>query len=185
MILRNVINQLCGGLVHMMDFLEKSRNKRGVILATAVLCCFALLLAGFSLFESRQEPETARYSGKNGSIRVQFTRYRDYDMFLQKKSPDIWIYDSKDEVKNVKGFIAGEVLLEGRWKNVPRCDIKLVRTNGENVSDILLMNMTPEQKENPHLPFTIYDYYDPGRNLYKTAIVQLAGRDYEIPINLE
>nr|WP_319489499.1 hypothetical protein [uncultured Caproiciproducens sp.] len=163
----------------------KHFTKRGVILGTVVLCCFALLLAGFSLFGSRREPETARYSGKNGSVRVQFTRYRDYSVFLEKKSPDIWIYDSKDEVKNVKGFIAGEVLLEGRWENVPRCNIKLVRTNGETVSDILLMNMTPDQKENPHLPFTMYDYYDPGRNLYKTAIVQLAGRDYEVPVNLE
>lgn len=106
-------------------------------------------------------------------------------MFLEKKSPDIWIYDSKEEVQDVKGFIVGEVFLDGRWETMPRCDIKLVRTNGENVSDILLMNMAPEQKENPHLPFTIYDYYDPGRNLYKTAIVRLAGRDYEIPVNLE
>ncbi|TQI67539.1 hypothetical protein [Clostridium sp. KNHs216] len=163
----------------------KHFTKRGVILGTVVLCCFALLLAGFSLFGSRQEPETARYSGKNGNTRVQFTRYRDYRVFLEKKSPDISIYDSKDEVKDVKGFIAGEVLLEGRWENVPRCNIKLVRTNGETVSDILLMNMTPDRKENPHLPFTIYDYYDSGRNLYKTAIVQLDGKNIEIPVNLE
>lgn len=87
--------------------LIKHFTKRGVILGSVVLCCFALLLAGFSLLGSRQEPETARYSGKNGNTRVQFTRYRDYRVFLEKKSPDISIYDSKDEVKDVKGFIAG------------------------------------------------------------------------------
>ena len=34
----------------------------------------------------------------------------------------------------------GKVLLDGHWEAVPRCDIKLVRTNGEAVSDILFMN---------------------------------------------
>ncbi|MBW7572832.1 hypothetical protein [Caproiciproducens faecalis] len=160
-------------------------TRREAISGGMILCGLVLMAAVFFFPGGRSEPETARYSGKNGSIHVQFTRYRDYDTFLEKKSPDIWIYNSREELKDVKGFIAGEVSLDGHWENVPRCNIKLVRMNGKTVSDILLMNMTPDQKENPHLPFTIYDYDESGRSLYKTAIVQLEEKNIEIPVNLE
>ncbi len=163
----------------------KRFTRREAIPGGVILCCLVLMAAVFFFPGSRSEPENARYSGKNGSVCVQFTRYRDYDTFLEKKSPYIWIYNSREELKDVKGFIAGEVSLDGHWETVPRCNIKLVRTNGENVSDILLMNMTPERKENPQLPFTIYDYYDSVRNLYKTAIVRLAEKEIEVPVNLE
>lgn len=162
----------------------KHFTRREAIPGGVILCCLVLMAAVFFFPGGRPEPETARYSGKNGSVCVQFTRYRDYDTFLEKKSPYIWIYDSREELKDVKGFIAGEVSLDGHWETVPRCDIQLVRGNGESGNTIAFVDI-PDRKVNPHFPFTIYDYYDSGRNLYKTAIVRLEEKDIEVPVNLE
>ncbi len=164
----------------------KHLTKQNLIVFAAGLCCGVLITAGaFTFFGGRAEPEPAQYHGSRDGISVSFTRYTDFKTFLDKKSKNIWIYNTEEEMTNVKGFIAGEVILDGHWDSVPKCNLKLVRKNGETVSSILLMNMYPDQKESPHLPFTTDDYTIPQKNLYKTAIVELAGKEHEIPLNLE
>ncbi|MGX8711295.1 hypothetical protein ACRQU7_18670 [Caproiciproducens sp. R1] len=162
----------------------KHFTRREAIPGGVILCCLVLMAAVFFFPGDPPEQENARYSGKNGSVCVQFTRYRDYDVFLEKKSPYIWIYNSREELKDVKGFIVGEVSLDGHWEDVSRCDIQLVRGNGESADTIAFVDI-PDRKVNLNFPFTIYDYYDPGRNLYKTAIVRLEEKNIEIPVNLE
>jgi len=164
----------------------KHFQKRNLFIFAAGLCCGVLLTVGaFALFSGRAEPQTAQYHGSRGGISVSFTRYTDFKTFLEKKSNDIWIYNTKKDMTHEKGFIAGEVNLDGHWDSVPKCNIKLVRKSGETNSAILLMNMHPDQKESPTLPFTVYDYTVPYKNLYHTAIVELGGKEYEIPLNLE
>ena len=162
----------------------KNSKKTRVLLITA-LCCAVIAVVidvSASISNKRPEPDTVRYTGSVGSFSVDFTRFTDYDAFLEAKSSDILIYDSREEMQNPpgQGYLAGVVGFNGSIE-FKMCKLELIRESGWNTS-ATPMNMVPGKEGPADLPFITYDFSDSSKNIYKTAIIRFEGKEVVIPL---
>lgn len=151
-----------------------------------VLVCLVVIVAIYGVFVfigNSPEPETVSYSGNNGSFSIRFTRFTDYDHFLENKSPLIILYNSKGDIQQNppgSGYIAGEVVFNGSWE-FNSCEVELIRESEWNTGTIA-MNAEPGKKGSVSLPFTGEDFPDSAKNIYKTAIIRIEDKEVVIPL---
>lgn len=164
--------------------LFKRWTKLKTMLLVLIVC--AVLAVGYGVFvhlNNKPEPATVSYIGSNGSYSIIFTRFTDYDAYLEAKSSDIIVYNDKSEMLDPpgSGYIAGEVVLSG-IKELNECDIELIRESKWNTTTIAY-NMEPDRKSSPvYMPFAAGDFPDSKKNIYKTAIIRFENKVVEIPL---
>ncbi len=164
--------------------LFKRWTKLKTLILVLIVC--AVLAAGYGVFvhfNNRPESATVSYTGSNGSYSIIFTRFTNYDAFLEMRSSYIMDYTDKSEIHNPpgSGYITGEVVFNG-MRELNKCDIELIRESTLNTNTIAY-NMVPDTKESPvNMVFAGGDFSDSKKNIYKTAILRLGDKKVEIPL---
>jgi hypothetical protein len=168
---------------------KRSKRKLCFILALLIIVAIAYIIY---VQNKSSELGEANYGGSNHSFSISFTRYVNYEAFIKAKSPNIYIYDSEKELKELNfnnGFIAGELEIKitdesmaNNKDDLQNCKIELFRKSGWNISSSALY-LGESQGSVIKLPFIAYDYDDSKGNIYENAIIKI-GKN-EIPVELK
>jgi hypothetical protein len=136
-----------------------------------------------------KDSDMANYYGSNNYYSISLTRFLDYESFLKEKADSIWVYNTKEDFSDNKGYIAGEIQIKDaeenkniRLEQFQNLKIKLIRKSGWNTSSTT-MNFEEPKEGVSTVPFIAYDFNDTENNIYKEAILRIG--DSEITIELK
>lgn len=154
-----------------------------------LLCCVLLtgaaVAAGSAFRGSRPEPAVTRYSGKNGSFRVDFTHYTEYSDFKKVLPAQVVFYNTEMEMNRSSGngYLAGTLAFDGAAP-MAQCTVELVRADGRSVSTVAV-NPVPEKEGPLTIAFYTLDKSDTVKNRYQKAVVRFGTAEGEIDLRAE
>lgn len=175
-----------------MEVIKNNKNNRTKIYITSfviLICVIAVISVIYLQSNKHGEIKEAAYNGSNYSYSISFTRFTDYESFINAKSPNIYIYDTEKELNVNNGFIAGEIQIKiadeepgNQEEDLQNCKVELIRESGWNTGSTALYTGKPPDNTIT-MPFIAYDFDDSSGNIYKNAVIKI-GKN-EIPIELK